>query len=134
MRTSSLALAALAVSIAVPAAFAKDTKTPTKKAPSVHVAKQSLSNCTSFDQVDKDEDTTTFSIKSSCSIPIDCSISWNLVCAPQSKSRRAVHTGSAKFTALGTDSSQSTDASAATCGADSWSIESIQWSCAPNND
>lgn len=132
MRTSSLVFASLVLAVAVPS-IAKDTK-DTKKAPSVHVDKKSLATCTTFDQLDKDEDTVLMSIASSCEIPIDCSITWKLVCAPSSKTRRVEHAKSAAFKAMTAASSQSTEASASACGADSWSIEQVVWACTPNKD
>ncbi|MCX5747300.1 MAG: hypothetical protein NT062_32945 [Proteobacteria bacterium] len=115
---------------------AKDTKDASKKpaAPTVQPKRLSLATCTTFDQTDKDEDTVQFAIKSTCTIPIDCSISWKLVCAPASKSRRVEHAKSAAFAGMNNESSRSADASAAECGADSWAIESVQWACTPNND
>jgi len=95
--------------------------------------KKSLASCTSFDQVDKDEDTVEMSIHNSCSVPVDCTMSWRVVCAPDSKKRRSTHPGSAKLALVsaGTGSAQAT---AAVCGDDAWSIDSISWSCEPNKD
>lgn len=95
--------------------------------------KRSIAECTFFDQQDKDDDKVEFTIKNSCSVPVDCSISWRVVCAPTSKKRRAVHPGSAKL-ALADAASQTALASAAICGDDAFTIDSIQWSCQPNND
>jgi hypothetical protein len=113
---------ALAIMIAVPAATAGDGG-----------AKKSLATCTSFDQADKDEETVEFSIHNTCSIPVDCSISWRVVCAPDSKKRRASHAGAKKLSlsSMGGDSAQ---ASAAVCGDDAWMIDGVQWSCEPNKD
>lgn len=139
MRSTSLAVASLVFAVVVPAAFAKDAvktepkKTDPKKTTVVRPAK-SLASCTSFEQEDKGEDAVLFSIKSTCPIPIDCTVSWKLVCAPDSKSRRAEHAKSATFPSMSKDSSQSTEASASECGADGWSIDSITWSCQPNKD
>jgi hypothetical protein len=44
-----------------------------------------------------------------------------------------VHAGQTKFS-LGTGAEQSTDASAAVCGDDAWSIDQVEWTCAPNKD
>ncbi len=109
---------ALAISICVPA-LARD--------------KKSLADCTSFDQNDKGDDTVEFKIKNTCTIPVDCAISWRVVCAPQSKKRRAVHDGSARVS-LATGTEEAKQASAAICGDDSWSIEAVEWSCSPNNE
>jgi len=133
MRTSSIVIASIITAFAVPAAFGKDAPTKTQ-APTVKANKKSLATCTSFDQTDKDDDTVTFSIKSSCEIPIDCTVQWRLVCAPTSKSRRAEHAKLVTFTAMGQSSSQSTDAGGGECGADSWEIDQVSWSCTPNKD
>jgi hypothetical protein len=114
------ATCALAISICVPAALAdRGTK--------------SVSTCTTFDQADKGENKVEFTIRNSCTIPVDCSISWRVICAPDSKKRRAVHAGATKLL-LGDATSQSADASAAVCGDDSWSIDNIQWACQPNKE
>jgi hypothetical protein len=114
------AACALAISICIPVAIADR-------------GKKSISECTTFGQEDKGDDKVQFSIQSSCDIPVDCSITWRVVCAPESKKRRAAHAGAAKL-ALTLNSTQTADASAAMCGADSWSIDSIVWSCQPNRD
>lgn len=93
--------------------------------------RRSLDACTSFDQVDKSEIAVAFSIKNACTIPIDCAISWRVICAPQSKKRRAVHPGSVKF-ALAAASEHATEASAAVCGDDAFEITGVLWSCLPN--
>lgn len=110
---------ALAISICVPAAFADH--------------KKSLSDCTSFDQEDKGDDAVQFTIHNSCSVPVDCAISWRVVCAPDSKKRRSAHASAARVSLkeMGADSKE---ASAAVCGDDAWSIDSISWSCEPNKD
>ena len=114
------ATCALAILIAVPVAMADR-------------GKKSLATCTAFDQVDKDDDEVQFTIHNTCSVPVDCSISWRVVCAPDSKKRRASHAGAAKL-ALGDASSQSATASASVCGDDGWAIDSIVWACEPNKD
>jgi len=118
-RWARWATCALAISIYIPAAADR--------------AKRSLSACTSFDQAEKGEDKVEFTIHNTCSIPIDCSVSWRVVCAPESKKRRASHPNLAKF-AITDGQSQSTEASAAVCGDDGWSIDSVHWSCEPNKD
>jgi len=112
------ATCALAISICVPA-FADH--------------KKSLADCTSFDQADKSDDTVEFTVKNSCSVPLDCSLSWRVVCAPDSKKRRNVHASSSKFS-LTTGTEETKKASAAICGDDPWTIDSVEWSCAPNKD
>jgi hypothetical protein len=113
------ATCALAVSICVPALAGGRSK--------------SLTECTAFDQADKGEDKVEFTIHNTCSIPVDCAISWRLVCAPDSRKRRSVHRGAAKL-ALDEGGMQSTQASASACGDDGWSIDTISWSCQPNKD
>ncbi len=113
------ATCALAASICIPA-FAER-------------AKRSLAACTSFDQAENGDDKVAFTIRNACSIPIDCKVSWRVVCAPDSHKRRAVHPGAARF-AVGEGGSQSTEASAAVCGDDAWTIDSVRWSCQVRND
>jgi hypothetical protein len=114
------ATCALAISICVPAALADS-------------GKKSIANCTSFDQADKGDDKVEFTIKNTCTIPVDCAITWRVVCAPDSKKRRSVHPGASKF-ALNEQGSQSANASAAVCGDDAFAIDQISWSCQPNKD
>jgi len=94
--------------------------------------RKSLADCTAFDQTNKDDVTVSLSIKNSCTVPIDCSVSWRVVCAPGSK-RRAVHNESSKLS-MPEHGEKSTDASAAVCGDDPWTLDSIQWSCEPNKE
>ena len=114
------ATCALAITIIVPAALAGG-------------AKRSISDCTSFQQTEKDEETVELTIHNSCTVPVDCSMSWRVVCAPESKKRRAAHPGSKKVL-LESAAMTSAEASAAMCGDDAWTIDSIQWSCEPNKD
>jgi hypothetical protein len=94
---------------------------------------KSLSDCTTFDQQDKGDVAVDLSVHNSCTIPVDCTVSWRVVCAPASKKRRAEHPGSQKLSLVeGTTSAA--EASAAICGDDAWSIDSIEWSCAPNKE
>jgi hypothetical protein len=115
------AICALVIAISVPAAFADK-------------GNKSVATCTSFDQVDKDDETVSLTIKNSCTVPVDCEVSWKVVCAPESKKRRAVHAKSQKLAAMGTDSSLTAEASAAVCGDASFSIEQVQWGCTPTKD
>ena len=94
---------------------------------------RSLAACTRFEQVDKGDDGVAFTIRSTCSMPVDCALSWRVVCAPDSKKRRALHHGAAKFT-ITDGRSESAEASAAVCGDDAWAIDSVRWSCQPNKD
>ncbi len=115
------ATCALAITILAPVALAD------------RGGKKSLSECTAFDQVDKGDAQVEFTVHNSCTIPVDCSISWRVVCAPESRKRRAVHPGSMKL-ALTEASMQSTDASASVCGDDSWAIDQVEWNCTPNKE
>ena len=113
------ATCALAIVIAMPIAFAG--------------GQRSVASCTSFDQNDKDEDKVELSIKNTCSMPVDCTIKWRVVCAPEAKTRKTLHASSAALT-VSTGSTQAAEASAAVCGDDSWTIDNIHWSCEPNKD
>jgi hypothetical protein len=122
MRTASWvrwATCALAVSICVPALAGGKSK--------------SLADCTAFDQADKGDDRVEFTIHNTCSIPVDCAISWRVVCAPDSHKRRSVHPGAAKL-ALNEGGMSSAEASASVCGDAGWSIDAISWNCQPNKD
>lgn len=118
-RWARWATCALAISICVPA-LAENVR-------------KSLSDCTSFQQTAKGDDAIELSVHNSCKVPIDCSIKWRVVCAPEAQKRRAVHDNSAKFT-LAEGAGQSTQASAAVCGDDAFSIDRIEWGCEPNKD
>jgi hypothetical protein len=124
MRTASWvrgATCALAISIIIPTAAPAFADRP----------RRTIAACTSFDQVDRGEDRVAFTIHNGCSMPIDCAVSWRLVCAPDAKKRRASHPGAVKL-AVADGASESTEASAAICGDDGWAIDSVQWSCQPN--
>jgi hypothetical protein len=60
-------------------------------------------------------------------------VQWRVVCAPASKKRRAEHPSSQKL-ALVEGTTSSVEASAAICGDDAFTIDSIEWSCQPNKD
>ena len=122
-------LCALVFSLAIPAALADGGKATGGTA-----VRKSMASCTAFDQADKDDETTTFTVRNACSVPIDCSISWKLVCAPASKTRRSEHPGTQKITMLADGAESTTDASAAQCGVDGWALQAISWSCVPNKD
>lgn len=115
------ATCALAISVTVPAIATAER---------VH---KSLADCTGFEQADKGDDAVSFTIHNGCSIPVDCSIHWRLVCAPESKKRRSTHPATARL-ALGDNGTSTADASAGDCGDDSWTIDQIEWSCQPNKD
>jgi len=93
--------------------------------------RRSLASCTRFDQAESGNDKVALTIHNACTIPIDCAVSWRLVCAPESKKRRASHPSRASFT-LTEGGSETTLASAAVCGDDGWTIDSVEWSCQPN--
>jgi hypothetical protein len=120
-RMARWATCALAMSVLLPAVVAD-------------ASKKSLAECTTFDQADKGEDAVQFTVKNTCSIPVDCTFSWRVVCAPQSKKRRSVHAGDAKVSLAADNGSSTKDVSAAVCGDDSFSIEGIEWACAANNE
>jgi len=117
------ATCALAMSIAVPSLYQSSVARADHR--------RSLSDCTFFDQEDQEDDSVKFTIKNSCTIPVDCAMSWRVVCAPESKKRRNVHATSLKVT-LESGASDSKQASPAQCGDDGWKIDSISWSCQPN--
>jgi hypothetical protein len=94
---------------------------------------RSISDCTVFDQRDKGDTALELTIRNTCSIPVDCTVSWRVVCAPQSKKRRAEHPGSQKL-ALAQAAASSVEASAGICGDDAFSIDAIEWSCQPSKD
>lgn len=111
---------ALAISICMPALAGKR-------------AKKSLADCTTFTQAEKGEEAVELTVHNSCKVPVDCKVSWRVVCAPQSTKRRAVHAKSEKFS-LVEGTGQSAEASASICGDDAWTIEAIQWGCEPSTD
>ena len=114
---------ALALSICVPAF----------SVPALADHQKSVSDCTAFDEAEKGDDTLQLTVHNSCAIPVDCTLSWTVVCAPRSSKRRAAHGSSTKFS-LDSAATQSTDASAAVCGDDSWTIQDVTWSCQPKDD
>jgi hypothetical protein len=118
------ATCALALSIAIPVSVVPA---------SADRARRSLASCTSFAQSDQGQDKVAFTIHNACTIPVDCSVSWRLVCAPDSRKRKASHPATANL-AIVEGGSQSAEASAAVCGDDGWVIDSVQWACQPNKD
>ena len=102
-------------------------------APAVADHHKSLADCTSFDQVDKTGDTVDLTIHNTCSIPVDCELTWRVVCEPEAKKRRSVHPQDVKVT-ITEGASQSTEASAAVCGDGSWQLDAVEWSCQANKD
>ena len=114
------ATCALAVSILAVPAFGK-------------TAKKSLADCTTFTQTEKGEDTISLAIHNSCKVPLDCSIKWRVVCAPDAPKRRAVHAKTSKLT-LTEGTGGGAEATATICGDDSFAIDSSTWGCEPNKD
>jgi hypothetical protein len=119
VRWASCALALLILSISADSADADHRK--------------SLADCTAFDQNDRGDTNVAMTIRNSCSIPVDCELTWRVVCDPDSKKRRSVHPGDAKLT-ISEGTSQTTEASAAVCGDGGWQIDSVGWSCQENKD
>ncbi len=122
LRSASCMLVLVVTSSSV---FAQPSKAPRSK--------KSVAECATFDQTDKGDDGVALSVRNSCAVPVSCTMSWTLVCAPESKKRKSLHKEAASFT-LADGAAESRDASPAVCGADSWSLENIQWSCAPTRD
>jgi len=116
------ATCALALSICVPVVPAVADR-----------AKRSVATCASFEQADEHDARVAFTIHNTCSIPLDCAVSWRVVCAPESRKRRSAHPAAASL-AISTGTSQSTEASAVVCGDDGWVLDSVQWRCQANKD
>ena len=111
------ATCALAISIWVPALADR--------------ARRSVAACTSFEQTDQGETRVAFAIRNACSMPVDCAVSWRVLCAPESKRRRSTHPGSVRL-AVEPAASQRAEASAEVCGDDGWVIDSVEWRCEPS--
>jgi hypothetical protein len=120
---------ALALSLVTPALADKLADKPADN-PRPH---KTLDDCTSFEQADKGADQVEMTLTNRCTLPVSCSISWRVVCAPQSRKRRSVHPTTSKL-ALVEGATQSTTASASQCGDDGWSIDHIDWSCKPDEE
>lgn len=95
--------------------------------------RRSLASCTQAEQRDKDALSIALTVRSTCSMPIDCKVTWSLVCAPQARKRRKVTPNEASFT-VQSSSSQETELSAAACGDDSWLIKDVSWRCEPSKE
>jgi hypothetical protein len=93
--------------------------------------RKSLAECTGFLQEEKGDDALAFSIHNGCSIPVNCAVSWTVVCAPDAKKRRSTHPNSTKL-AIAEGATAATEASAGVCGDDGWAINDISWSCEPD--
>ena len=111
---------AIALSFLSPAALADSAK---KK-------RKSVAACASFDQRDReDEDGVDFVIANSCEIKLACGVKWSLTCAPGTK--KAKTTREAAAFELEDGKTEETTASADRCGAGSWELTDISWSCEP---
>ena len=124
-RGARWALCALALSLAASPAYADRGK---KKKPRAK-PRESVAACTNFDQQDREDDSVDLVISSTCEVPVACSVSWSLVCAPGTKHAHRSQHGEAF--ALTSSQTQSTNASAGTCGNDGWVIDDVVWSCNP---
>jgi hypothetical protein len=112
------------------------TASPTGPAPARPMAdadadkkkRQSIKDCTSFDQVDRtDDDAVDLTVSNRCEATLACSIRWQLVCAPGTrKAKRSKHASTFE---LAPDASETATASAAACGFEGWEISEISWSC-----
>lgn len=118
-RWARWATCALALSICIPA-LAETTR-------------KSINECTSFQQTERGDASLELSVHNSCKVPIDCTIKWRVVCAPDAPKRRAAHAKASSFK-LSEGTGQSTQASAAVCGDDAFAIDHVEWSCEPNKD
>lgn len=116
------AVAALALVLIVSPAVADKRK---KKAR----ARPSISTCTTFDQVDRADDSVDLLIGNQCELEVSCSVSWTVTCAPDRK-HKSRHQGGRAFT-LGIAQVETSNASAAACGNDGWVIDDVVWSCQP---
>lgn len=93
---------------------------------------RSISECASFSQRDSADDAVDFSVANGCTMPIECTITWTVVCAPDTKRVSRKQAGAA-FTLAPTESRTAT-ASAAACGDDGWAIDDVSWQCGPAKD
>lgn len=117
------AACALALAIAASPAIADKKKKRTK-------VRTSIATCTSFDQVDRADDSVDLVIANSCDIGLACSVSWTLTCAPGTRSASRHQHGQAF--ALATAASSAANASPAECGNQAWAIDDVTWSCLPD--
>ena len=119
------ALCALALALMFSPAVAGPKKGKGKKAKAISVA-----YCTSFDQVDREDEGVDLVVSSRCEMKLACSVSWSLTCRPAvGKGRRSQH---GEAFSLVTDATETTTASVATCGNDGWEIDNVAWACQPD--
>ncbi|MBK9031125.1 MAG: hypothetical protein IPL61_07285 [Myxococcales bacterium] len=117
------AACALVLALAAQPALA-DRKKKKARAP-----RASIADCTSFEQVDRVDESVDLVIANTCEVAVACSVSWTVTCAPGTKRAHRHQHGSAF--ALATTQSQAANASAAVCGNDGWVIDDVLWSCQP---
>ena len=89
----------------------------------------SIASCASFRQADSGDATVDFTVTNSCPIELECTVTWSVTCAPDSKRKSKKFEGSS-FT-LTTMDQRKTTATAARCGDDGWAIADVTWNCAP---
>jgi hypothetical protein len=114
--------------VAVALVFASQTAVADKHKRRVKV-RESVAACTSFDQVDRADDSLDFVVGNTCDVAVACSVSWTVICAPETKAARRHQHGQAF--SLATAQTQSTNADAGTCGSQAWAIDNIVWACQP---
>lgn len=117
------ALCALALALVASPALADKKKKPKVK------QRTSVADCTSFEQLDREDDSVDLVVANSCEVQVACSVSWSVTCSPGTKRARRSQHGEA-FT-LATTQSQTNNASATSCGNDGWAIDDVVWSCNP---
>lgn len=118
------ALCALALAFLASPAVADNKKKKTRVK-----QRTSVAACTSFEQLDREDDSVDLVIANACEVQVACSVSWTVTCAPGTKRARRTQHGEA-FT-LATAQTQTQNASAAVCGNDGWAIDDVVWSCNP---
>lgn len=121
---SALALCSLFVSVT---AGADKDAAPAKK------PHASIADCATFVQKDATETTVEFTVDNSCTVAVECTVTWSVTCAPDSRKKRSKKFEGASFK-LGTAEIKTTTADAARCGDDGWAIDDVSWSCAPSKD
>ena len=104
--------------------------TAERKKPRQKVTRTSVADCTSFDQVDREDDGMDVVVVNRCAIRVACSVSWSLTCRPATGRRRRSQHGQA-FT-LVTDATETTSISPTACGNDGWEIDDVLWACQPD--
>ncbi len=121
---SALALCSLFVSVT---AGADKDASPAKK------ARGSIAECATFVQKDASETTVDFTVDNSCTVDVECTVTWSVTCAPDSRKKRSKKFEGASFK-LASAATKTTTADAARCGDAGWAIDDVSWSCAPSKD